>query len=134
MSLLVIHIPIHSRILTCLSVTQFNALVSQTDPSASPGVKTELGHSPHTQSTIRRLQRSRQHIGSYRHDLLVALRIVDKVEKEIMKAEWESWVWGEATKCKDAVRVIKKSNETDDLRNWWNEYCGSCLMEMSRLD
>lgn len=117
-------------------MTQFNALVSQTDPSASPGVNTKLAQSqsPHTQSTIRRLQRSRQHIGSYRHDLLVALRTVSKVEKEIMKAEWESWVWSEATKCKHAVQVFKTNNETDGLREWWNEYCGSCLVEMERLE
>ncbi|TID24492.1 hypothetical protein E6O75_ATG02857 [Venturia nashicola] len=114
-------------------VTQFNALVRQTDPSASPGVKTKSAQSPHTQSTIRRLQRSRQHIGSYRHDLLVALRTVTKIEKEIMKTEWESWVWSEATKCKHAVQIVQSNNETDGLREWWNEYCGSCLMEMERL-
>jgi hypothetical protein len=117
------------------SVAQFNVLVSRTDPSASTGlnIKSTRSQSSQTQSTIRRLQRSRQHIGAYRHDLLVALRTVNQVEKEILKAEWESWVWSEATKCKHAVQIFPNNDETDGLRDWWNEYCGSCLKEMDSL-
>jgi hypothetical protein len=58
---------------------------------------------------------------------------VSQVEKEILKAEWESWVWGEAAKCKHAVQVFQTNNETDGLRDWWDEYCGSCLKEMDSL-
>lgn len=118
------------------SVTQFNALVSQTDPSISADIDSKIAQSQssHTRSTIRRLQRSRQHIGTYRHDLLVALRTVSKVEEEMMKAEWESWVWNEATKCKHAAQVLQTNNQTDGLRDWFNEYCGSCLKERKRLE
>jgi hypothetical protein len=82
-----------------------------------------------------RLQRSRQHIGSYRHDLLVALRVVDRVEKEMLRAEWESWVWSEAAKCKQVNEVIKKGSEkdTEGLRRWWGDYCGSCLQEVGQM-
>jgi hypothetical protein len=117
------------------SAAQFNSLISQTDPSALTEVNSKgaPSQSSHTQSTIQRIQRSRQHIGSYRHDLLVALRTVSQVEKDILKAEWESWVWSEATKCKHVVQVFRTSDTTDDLKDWWNEYCGSCLKEMDAL-
>lgn len=98
----------------------------------------------------RRLRRTQQHLGSYRHDLLVAMRVVDSIEREMMQAEWENWLVDENTKCKNLAQVMTKNqtgssrshggvsgtqqnlasgNDHDrfgKVRVWLEEYCGSC--------
>ncbi|EAQ91219.1 hypothetical protein CHGG_03154 [Chaetomium globosum CBS 148.51] len=54
---------------------------------------TEFG-SATSRATARRVRRVRQRMGAYRHDLLVAMRVVNKVEREMLHAEWESWLAG----------------------------------------
>ena len=45
-------------------------------------------------------------MGAYRHDLLVAMRVVNKVEREMVQAEWESWLEGEARRCEQARELL----------------------------
>jgi len=93
------------------------------DPSASPmelGQETFMTKS--TQSMLHRITRSRQHFGSYRHDLLVALRLVGTVEKEAMRAEWENWVMSESSRCKHVESRLHNGDDTAALRDWWNQY------------
>ncbi|KAK3897767.1 hypothetical protein C8A05DRAFT_38657 [Staphylotrichum tortipilum] len=52
-----------------------------------------------SQLTSRRLRRVRQRMGAYRHDLLVAMRVVNSVEREMVRSEWEGWLAGEARRC-----------------------------------
>lgn len=113
-----------------------------------------------TRSTARRLRRTRQHLGSYRHDLLVAVRVVNNVEREMMRAEWENWLLDENSRCKQ-VQMMLRENRTnispnrrikgadsqqvieaqererigklDDLKRWREEYCGSCKLEQDLL-
>lgn len=114
-----------------------------------------------TRSTARRLRRTRQHLGSYRHDLVVAMRVVNNIEREMVKAEWENWLLDENTKCKqvqtmlqenhtsstpskkskgsDSQKVIaakekERSGRLDDMRKWHEEYCTSCKLEQDLLD
>lgn len=104
-----------------------------------------------TKSTARRLRRTRQHLGSYRHDLIVAMRVVNNVEREMMKAEWENWLLDENARCRQAQALLQEdggsakgkgkqkvldSNPRGDLaelRTWHEEYCGSCRLEQDRL-
>lgn len=113
-----------------------------------------------TRSTAKRLRRTRQHLGSYRHDLMVAMRVVNNVEREMMKAEWENWLLDENARCKQAQVMLretrtsaspnKKTKSTDsqkvleakererkeklnELRKWQEEYCGSCKIEQEML-
>ena len=48
----------------------------------------------------------RQRLGGYRHDLLVALRVVNGVEREMVRAEWEAWLRGEAWRCERAKGLL----------------------------
>jgi hypothetical protein len=85
---------------------------------------------------LSRISRSRQHFGSYRHDLLVGLRLVGVVEKEMLQAEWENWVLSEGSRCKQVDRLLNNNKaelQTEGLRNWWDRYCGSCIKEMEQL-
>lgn len=113
-----------------------------------------------TQSTARRLRRTRQHLGSYRHDLLVAMRLVNNVEREMMRAEWENWLLDENTRCKQVQMMLREDqtnisptkrikgadpqrvfdakqkdrmSKRENLRRWQEEYCGSCQREQELL-
>jgi hypothetical protein len=108
-----------------------------------------------TRATARRLRRTRQHLGAYRHDLLVAMRVVNSIEREILRAEWENWLLDENTRCKQAQMLLQdNSNPSNDrsvgkadgqqvmdikdkrmknLRSWQEEYCGSCRREQEAL-
>lgn len=113
-----------------------------------------------TRSTARRLRRSRQHLGTYRHDLVVAMRVVNNIDREMMRAEWENWLLDENTRCKqvhlmlrenrtsipptrkhkgvDSQHVLaamerEKNGRMDELRKWHTDYCGSCKIEQKLL-
>jgi hypothetical protein len=110
-----------------------------------------------TRSTARRLRRTRQHLGSYRHDLLVAMRVVNNVEREMMRAEWENWLIDENTRCKQVQMILRenrtgmspskrvaasssqigmdaeKERKLQAFRRWHEEYCGSCRKEQDVL-
>lgn len=113
-----------------------------------------------TRSTAKRLRRTRQHLGSYRHDLMVAMRVVNNVEREMMRAEWENWLLDENARCKQVQTLLRENrtnapsnkkikgtesqkvieakererkNRLEDLKRWQEEYCGSCKMEQEML-
>lgn len=95
----------------------------------------------------RRMQRTRRELGRYRHELLVAMRMVNSVEKEVVRSEWEGWVDGERRRCKHVKGLLEKGkvNETQledlgvsagecgGLDRWFEEYCTSCQVEHERL-
>ncbi|KAF2400299.1 hypothetical protein EJ06DRAFT_425649 [Trichodelitschia bisporula] len=113
----------------------FHKIVNQTDASYPLTVARPPPGASSTISTLRRLQKSRQNLGGYRHDLLVALRVVDRVEKEMLRSEWESWVWAESTRCRQVASLLGQQDqaEVDSLKSWLDGYCGSCLSEMQKL-
>lgn len=101
-----------------------------------------------TKSTARRLRRTRQHLGVYRHDLLVAMRVVNNVEREMLRAEWENWLQDEISRCTQVKHMLLQTAEggeaqqvvggrggekLEGLRLWQEEYCGSCRREQDRL-
>ncbi|EXJ77448.1 hypothetical protein A1O3_09674 [Capronia epimyces CBS 606.96] len=99
------------------------------------------------------VQRSRQRLGMYRHDLVVAVRVVNVIEKELMQAAWEQWVKDEDRRCHVVEGLVLdgsgpssssgsgsgqtfESNSTDtapDLRTWYDEYCSSCRDEYTKI-
>lgn len=88
---------------------------------------------------VSRLQRTRQSLARYRHDLLVAMRVVNRVEEEVVQAEWEEWVREEENKCKRVQAMMgegqKRRGDGDDvageegLGEEFNRYCESCRGE-----
>jgi hypothetical protein len=126
-------------------------------PYQSAGISFSEGA---TRSTARRLRRTRQHLGSYRHDLLVAMRLVNNIEREMMRAEWENWLLDENTRCKQVQMMLREDQKNvsptkrvkgadpqqvldakekdrmskrENLRRWQEEYCGSCQREQELL-
>lgn len=68
--------------------------------------------SSNSKATARRLRRTRQRLGSYRHDLLVAMRVVNNIEKEMIQSEWENWLADENLRCEQVKMMLsdKSSN------------------------
>ena len=98
-----------------------------------------------------RLRRSREALARHRHDLIVALRVVNRVEKDVLLAEWEEWVRSEERKCDrigdwlrqrrgegstggeppgggDATKYDTEQRDEDLQR-----YCASCRHEVAAI-
>ncbi|AEO57940.1 hypothetical protein MYCTH_2304763 [Thermothelomyces thermophilus ATCC 42464] len=82
-----------------------NATISLDAPYQSAGPLSGFG-STTNQVTARRLRRVRQRMGAYRHDLLVAMRVVNKIELEMVQSEWESWLAGETRRCEQVKDLL----------------------------
>jgi len=98
-----------------------------------------------SRNSAHRLQRTRQRLGTYRHDLLVAMRVVNSIEKEVLQAEWEQWVMVENRRCRQVAGLLKSAENSsatlmpdslaaraDDVREWYDDYCVSCRNEYER--
>ena len=97
-----------------------------------------------------RFQRTRQRLATYRHDLLVALRLINRVEKEVIQAEWERWVLQESRRCLMLGDMLSEQNAGDDedgasaiknefagradIEQWYKDYCTSCQRERKRIE
>ncbi|PTD10528.1 putative PH domain-containing protein C19A8.02 [Fusarium culmorum] len=113
--------------------------------------------SPTSRATARRLRRTRQRLGTYRHDLLVAMRVVNSIEREMLQSEWENWLVDEKLLCEDLDAMLDQQDETKGrkkgsengkgskgsqkvtepipaqrrqvLEEWRDSYCGSCKQD-----
>lgn len=103
------------------------------NPSSSPSTNSPL--KPSTQST-RRLHRTRQNLGSHRHDLLVALRVVNRIEKEVVEAEYENWLLDETHKCDRVGKMIESSSKgkEKEVEAWVEGYCGDCRSSLKSVE
>lgn len=113
-----------------------------------------LLHSASGRATAQRLRRARQRLGTYRHDLLVAMRIVNSVEREMVQSEWETWLADENGRCSQVKMLLLEAKRNYDNKNpsapasthqldpqqiatlaeWHRSYCGSCHAEQVALE
>ncbi|KAJ5636575.1 uncharacterized protein N7484_009888 [Penicillium longicatenatum] len=95
-------------------------------------------------SAAKRFQQTRERLGTYRHNLLVGLRVVNGIEKEVIQTEWERWLGEELRRCrqveillgggsdegeKDAQARRVFAENTDSVKQWYDRYCTSCRQE-----
>ncbi|KAK3357077.1 hypothetical protein B0T25DRAFT_453291 [Lasiosphaeria hispida] len=132
----------------------FQAIVNTTDLDA-PYHEAGAGlSSAASKAAARRLRRTRQRLGNYRHDLLVAMRVVNGIEREMMQSEWENWLADENARCDQVRGVLEGGRQGEEaqglgqrvltaggdgkvskevLREWYGEYCGSCEADQRAL-
>ncbi|KAK8081819.1 PH domain-containing protein [Apiospora saccharicola] len=140
----------------------FQSIANSSDIDA-PYEDTGASLSATSRATARRLRRQRQKLGSYRHDLLVAMRTVNSVEREMLQSEWENWLIDENSRCDQVQQALRESNSPassssrskkekkasaggqkvlqdkgDDkkreaLKLWHEQYCGSCKQDQDAL-
>jgi hypothetical protein len=88
-------------------------------------------------------------MATYRHDLLVSLRLINRIEHETLMAEYEHWLGEEAEKCQRVTEMVatleggvKRAkggtiedliNKLEKLKQWRDGYCHSCESEMQRM-
>ena len=110
--------------------------------------------SPSSRATARRLRRTRQRLGSYRHDLMVAMRVVNSIEREMLQSEWENWLINEKSLCDDLELVLHEGggdksakgasskqkimasltgSRKKALEEWRDSYCGSCRRDFEAV-
>ncbi|KAI9780202.1 MAG: SNF1-interacting protein [Peltula sp. TS41687] len=129
----------------------FQSVMSLADQPATADPTKLTISTPLTKATERRLRRTRQQLGTYRHDLLVAMRVVNTIEREMLLAEWENWVGDEMFRCNQVERLIRENDTTtaegkdvevvnrqpereiETLRQWHADYCGSCRRQQVRM-
>ncbi|KAF2640639.1 hypothetical protein P280DRAFT_469369 [Massarina eburnea CBS 473.64] len=113
----------------------FTSLLTNPSSSSSPLSSTSSLHAS------RRLHHTRQNLGSHRHDLLVALRVINRIEKEVVAAEYENWLVDETMKCERVGallgerKIAEKKVEKKEVEEWVRGYCGDCrsaLVEVGR--
>ena len=118
-------------------------------------------HQPHQPSFMRpsqtlaarRLQRSRENLGHQRHDLLVAMRVVNTIEREVVQAEFENWLLEENVRCKHLGAILRQNSteilaeknldgqhvmdgepgRLEEARAWQQQYCQSCKEELENV-
>lgn len=132
----------------CFATFHEQTLVDDGTPLLSQATSPGRGFDPVERSASRRVQRTRQRLGIYRHDLLVALRVVNRIEKEVLQSEWERWLEQETRRCRQVASLLKRnevhadtqgphqdvfSGHREDVQRWYDEYCGSCQEERERL-
>jgi hypothetical protein len=67
---------------------------------------------PAARQKAAQLRSTRQYLAAMRHELLVSLRVVNTVEKEVVDGEWMNWLGEEMYRCDRAAQIL--SNATDD--------------------
>ncbi|KAK7751619.1 SNF1-interacting protein [Diatrype stigma] len=98
--------------------TTFQAIANATDMDAlyddgsSNSAVSPLLMSPTSRATARRLRNTRQKLGTYRHDLLVAMRLVNTVEREMVRSEWENWLLDENLRCDQVGDVLARASSS----------------------
>jgi hypothetical protein len=58
----------------------------------------------------------------------VALRVVNRIEKEVVEAEYEHWLLDETHKCERVGAMIEGSgkDKEKEVEEWVRGYCGDC--------
>ncbi|KAL9101977.1 MAG: hypothetical protein Q9163_002835 [Psora crenata] len=132
----------------------FQSIMNSSDFGYSASIPVTPQRSP--TSSMVRLRNLRQRLSIRRHDLLVALRVVNSIEREIVRAEWENWLLEENAKC-EQLGMLLRSKETEVLKGsegvqktkatdrdtgkrensrvkrWYEDYCGSCMREAVKI-
>ncbi|KAI9882820.1 MAG: hypothetical protein M1823_005433 [Watsoniomyces obsoletus] len=133
----------------------FCALITAPTEAAGLGRRGPSISATSTRSLNRRLGRARDNLGQQRHDLLVALRVVNRLEQELVQAAWEHWLVQETSQCQRVTDLLHRSGtkptkenstapdeavaaardqDLDRLKQWHGDYCGSCRQEFTRLE
>lgn len=98
--------------------------------------------------TAAKISSVRQKLAMNRHDLLVAMRVVNSIEREVVQGEYEKFAMGEVARCKvlkpvlgngtsgsgkEMVKQVAGRGEQKALGEWYSKYCGSCGEDVVRL-
>ena len=107
---------------------EIHALEDLTDPNYDSSPEFVV---PTAREQASQLRSTRQQLNVIRHELLVSLRTVNMVEKELVDGEWMTWLSDELYKCDLAAQyLVTNSNEELEKRvqdiGVLKNYCDDC--------
>jgi len=131
------------------SSAAFKQILEYIDRDAPHNALASTYSQPASKATARRIHHTRQRLATYRHDLLVSMRLVNRIESDSIQAEYENWVAEEDSRCKALAKVLRDDSSSkeasqliatlgedgsvDDVKNWYKEYCAACHAEQAQL-
>ncbi|KAK9463645.1 uncharacterized protein V1516DRAFT_48972 [Lipomyces oligophaga] len=71
-----------------------------------------------TQQEALRISSARQRAAVERHQHLIAIRVIGRMEEELVRAEWGNWLTSERTRC---LKLRSSGNATE-----YESYCNDC--------
>ena len=127
----------------------FDTIMTPLSEDLMEPIKSHSSVKPVKSMNAHRLRKARQRLGTYRHDLLVATRVVNTIEREMVQAEWEEWIIQEHATCKQLAEILDRnatestgsptsgmadtsisgSDNFEDIKSWHRSYCESCDAE-----
>ncbi|RDA92223.1 hypothetical protein CP533_5707 [Ophiocordyceps camponoti-saundersi (nom. inval.)] len=123
---------------TCLGA--YKTLLDATDLEAPLEEAGSTLSSGASQAMARRLRRTRQKLASYRYDLVVAMRVVNSIEREAIQSELEKWLINENSLCDDLDHAMRAGGGRADgrfsslgrgsLAEWRERHCSSCRRDL----
>ncbi|RDA86751.1 hypothetical protein CP532_4200 [Ophiocordyceps camponoti-leonardi (nom. inval.)] len=123
---------------TCLGA--YKTLLDATDLEAPLEEAGSTLSSGASQAMARRLRRTRQKLASYRYDLVVAMRVVNSIEREAIQSELEKWLINENSLCDDLDLAMRAGGGRADgrlsslgrgsLAEWRERHCSSCKRDL----
>ena len=87
-----------------------------------------------TQTTRRKaieLRADRQQLNLKRHELIVSLRSINLLEKQLVEAEWMTWLGEELYRCDLAAHMLAAATEDEIMKHRndiykLKQYCEDC--------
>jgi hypothetical protein len=78
----------------------------------------------------RKVHRMRNEVGFRRNRLLVTMKLLDRIERDMILSEWRNWLVSELELCSNVKKDISLMGEnSSDEINSLADYCNSCLSE-----
>ncbi|RDW93573.1 putative transcription factor SipA3 [Aspergillus mulundensis] len=118
------------------------------DSAAPMSLSTSSRREAVARGAARRVQQTRERLGVYRYNLLVALRVINSIEKEVLQSEWERWLQQELRRCRQVEDLLGADADemsgteggqtvlgglNGDVRQWYETYCSSCQKEQEQI-
>jgi hypothetical protein len=86
-----------------LTYSSYSKFIGNTEAVANPNGRWQFAGRDYGNSATKRmaqaLKRKRQNLAVYRNNLLVSLRLINRYEQDVVRAQWESWLVEENRKC-----------------------------------
>jgi hypothetical protein len=121
-----------------ISYNKFNELYALDDLADSNYDDAPEYATPINRQKASQLRFRRQQINVMRHELLVSLRSVNTIERDLVESEWMTWLGEELFRCDHTAQLLTEipmeelEARIDDLAKF-KEYCGDCNRVWKRV-
>ncbi|KAK9452977.1 hypothetical protein V1511DRAFT_108090 [Dipodascopsis uninucleata] len=121
-----------------LCYSKFRNFAEELKPESPLDFVSRAYTNPVTQDAAKRIWLAKQKAGVERHQHIVALKVITRMEEELVTAEWQNWLRSERIRCIELSTEIpdlniNSSEISNDLSLTIKDYCESCNMEWNAL-